>query len=318
MNGTSLRGLAIALSTAAVAVSIAIDDGRAAKIRKNTVKAELPPGQLTEHAVGDRAVWMEKKRVKITAVVTGIKRGVVSRSLSDGCSYDLPRGIWQAPASRWKDCSGGTGTAKVARKGKSRLYPLKVGNTAKFSVRGKSRRAGKTNTWSTTRTCKVKRTANVTVPAGRFDTYRIDCSDEWTRYRYYYSPELRFPVLIIHTPSSGGSDRRIHRELVSHEPAKASGGTAQGERKTSSATVASKRRITTEQEFRDVIAGRKMTNEHGYAISHEDGSITGKFGKSRLTGTWSWEKTNSIAGSQGAAKRTLALPVRLSSYRETA
>ena len=48
MNGTSLRRLAIALSTAAVAVSIAIDDGRAAKIRKNTVKAELPPGQLTE------------------------------------------------------------------------------------------------------------------------------------------------------------------------------------------------------------------------------------------------------------------------------
>ena len=94
-------------------------------------------------------------------------------------------------------------------------------------------------------------------------------------------------MLIIHTPSSGGSDRRIHRELVSYEPAKASGGTAQGERKTSSAAAASKRRIATEQEFRDVVAGRKMTNEHGYAISHEDGSITGKFGKSRLTGTWS-------------------------------
>ena len=167
MNDTSLRRLAITLSTAAVAVSIVVADGRAATIRKDTVKAELPPGQATDHAVGDRAVWMETKRGKLTAVVTGIKRGVVSRRLTDGCSYDLPQGNWQAPASRWKGCSGSTGTAKVARKGKSRLYPLKVGNTAKFSVRGKSKRAGNVNSWSTTRRCKVRGTANVTVPAGR-------------------------------------------------------------------------------------------------------------------------------------------------------
>ena len=56
-------------------------------------------------------------------------------------------------------------------------------------------------------------------PAGRFDTYRIDCSDEWTRYRWYYSPKLRYPVLIIQTPSSGDSDRGIHMELVSYDPA---------------------------------------------------------------------------------------------------
>ena len=167
MNDTSLRRLAITLSTAAVAVSIVVADGRAATIRKDTVKAELPPGQATDHAVGDRAVWMETKRGKLTAVVTGIKRGVVSRRLTDGCSYDLPQGNWQAPASRWKGCSGSTGTAKVARKGKSRLYPLKVGNTAKFSVRGKSKRSGNVNSWSTTRRCKVRGTANVTVPAGR-------------------------------------------------------------------------------------------------------------------------------------------------------
>ena len=219
MTGNSLRSLAIALTTAAVAVSIVAADGRAATIRKDTVTAELPLGQATDHAVGDRAVWMEKKRGKLTVVVTGIKGGVVSRRFSDGCSYDLPQGNWQAPATRWKDCSGSTGTAKVARKGKSRLYPLKVGNTSIFNVRGKSKRAGKVNSWSTTRRCEVTGTANVTVPAGRFDAYRIDCSDEWTRYRWYYSPELRHPVLIIQTPSSGDSDRGLHMEFVSHDPA---------------------------------------------------------------------------------------------------
>ena len=211
MDDTFFGRLAITFSTAAVAVSIAVADGRAATIHKDTVKAELPPGQATEHAVGDRAVWMEKKRGKITAEVTDIKRGVVSRRWTDGCSYDIPEGNWHAPASRWKDCSGNTGTAKVKRKGKSRLYPLEVGNTARFSVRGKS--------WSTTRRCKVRGTANVTVPAGRFDTYRIDCSDEWIHYRWYYSPELRHPVLIIQTPNSGDSNRGLHMELVSYDPA---------------------------------------------------------------------------------------------------
>ena len=291
MNCTPLHRLAIALSTVAVVVSIAIDDGRAAKVRKNTVQAELPPGELVDHAVGDKAVWMHKKRggKKFTVVVTGVKGGIVSWQRTDGCSYDVSRVIGRPP-TKWKNCYGGTGTAKVARKGKSRLYPLKVGNTEKFSVQGKNRRAGKkTNTWSTTRTCKVKSTANVTVPAGRFDAYRIDCSDEWTLYRMYYSTELRLPVLYIQAPRKGKTGRHAYQELVSFEPAKASGGTAQGERKTSSAAVASKRRIKTEQEFHDVVAGRKMTNERGHAIPHEDGSLTGKFGKYRLTGSWSWE-----------------------------
>ena len=90
-------------------------------------------------------------------------------------------------------------------------------------------------------------------------------------------------------PRKGKTARSAYQELVSYVPASASGGTAQGERKTSSAAVASKRRIATEQEFRDVVAGRKMTNEHGYATNRKDGSLTGKFGKYRLTGSWSWE-----------------------------
>ena len=257
MNCTPLHRLAIALSTVAVVVSIAIDDGRAAKVRKNTVQAELPPGELVDHAVGDKAVWMYKKQggKKLTVVVTGVKGGIVSWQRTDGCSYDISRVIWRPP-TKWKNCYGGTGTAKVARKGKSRLYPLKVGNTEKFSVQGKYKRDGKGGKFSTTRVCKVKSTANVTVPAGRFDTYRIDCSDEWTLYRWYYSPELRLPVLFRQAPRKGKTGRHAYQELVSFEPAKASGGTAQGERKTSSAAVASKRRIKTEQEFRaDAEAG---------------------------------------------------------------
>ena len=150
-------------------------------------------------------------------MVTAVKRDAVSRRRADGCSYDLLAGVWAAPPTKWKNCYGSSGTAKVARKGKSKLFPLKAGNSAKFSVKGKSKRA---STWETTRRCKVKGTANVTVPAGRFDTYRIDCSDKWNSYRMYYSPELRFPVLFLQKPLKGKSGRRTHTELVSLEPAK--------------------------------------------------------------------------------------------------
>ena len=221
MKGTPLQSLAVALLTAALVVSVTIADGHAAKIRKNTEKSKLPPGELTDHALGDKAIWKYKELGELSVVVTGIKRDAVSRRRADGCSYDLFRGVWGAPATKWKNCNGSSGTANVTRKGKSKLFPLKVGNSAKFSVKGKSKRAGKkTSTWETTRRCKVKGTANVTVPAGRFDTYRIDCSDKWNSYRTYYSPELRFPVLFFQKPRKGKSGRRAHVELVSLEPAK--------------------------------------------------------------------------------------------------
>ena len=48
-------------------------------------------------------------------------------------------------------------------------------------------------------------------------------------------------------------------------------------------------RITTEQEFRDVLVGKRASNQHGYSVLHEDGSMSGKFGDKELTGTWAWE-----------------------------
>ena len=289
MNGTSLRQLAVTLSTVAVAVSIAIDDGHAAKFRKGTVQAELPPGELTEHAVGDKAVWKYRKFGETSVVVTGVKRGVVSRRrAADGCSWDYFKGIWMAPVTRWKNCYGSSGTAKVSREGK--LFPLEVGNSAKFSVQGKSKRPGKkVSKWKTTRHCKVRGTVNVTVPAGRFDTYRVDCLDDWSSYRYYYSPELQYLVHFSQKPRKGKSGRKTYVDLVRLERAGAPGDAAQTRGKTSSKTASSRKRITTEQAFRDLVVGRKMSNEHGFSMLHEDGSLSGEFGEGRLSGTWSWE-----------------------------
>ena len=37
-----------------------------------------------------------------------------------------------------------------------------------------------------------------------------------------------------------------------------------------------KRRITTEQEYRDEVVGKRMITEHGYVVPHEDGTKSGK------------------------------------------
>ena len=50
-------------------------------------------------------------------------------------------------------------------------------------------------------------------------------------------------------------------------------------------------RITTEQGFREKAVGKKLVQKHGYVIVHDDGTLTGAFGKKKITGTWNWEDT---------------------------
>ena len=71
-------------------------------------------------------------------------------------------------------------------------------------------------------------------------------------------------------------------------PTSTTAATRQAE-ETSSATVTGKRRITTEQEYRDAVVGKKFGNKHGYFVVHEDGTFTGKFDSKKMTGEWTWE-----------------------------
>ena len=67
---------------------------------------------------------------------------------------------------------------------------------------------------------------------------------------------------------------------------------AQQTAEASSAAVPNETRITTEQEFREKVVGKRLTNKDGYVIVQEDGTMTGAFGKEgkhKLTGTWTWE-----------------------------
>lgn len=71
-------------------------------------------------------------------------------------------------------------------------------------------------------------------------------------------------------------------------PTSTTASTRQAE-ETSSAAATGKRRVTTEQEYRDAVVGKKFGNKHGYFVVHEDGTFTGEFSGKKMTGEWTWE-----------------------------
>ena len=48
-------------------------------------------------------------------------------------------------------------------------------------------------------------------------------------------------------------------------------------------------RVTTEQEFRELVVGREFRNDQGFGMCHADETITGEIGGKKLTGYWFWE-----------------------------
>lgn len=48
-------------------------------------------------------------------------------------------------------------------------------------------------------------------------------------------------------------------------------------------------RITTEQEFRDLVVGKTFSNDQGSGMCHADETITGEIDGKKLTGYWYWE-----------------------------
>lgn len=50
-----------------------------------------------------------------------------------------------------------------------------------------------------------------------------------------------------------------------------------------------KRRIATEQEYRDTIVGKRLVGENGYVVKHANGTISGKLRGKKVTGKWKWK-----------------------------
>ena len=101
-------------------------------------------------------------------------------------------------------------------------FPLQVGNKHRFE-----KLPWQDGNGHSTDTCEVKGKENVTVPAGSFDTVRIECEGLWTRVfdgtfsgreiqNLWYSPAIKRFVKTQYTNyrSSGGVFDKTETQLV--------------------------------------------------------------------------------------------------------
>ena len=185
-------------------------------------KAELPPAELPVIRVGDKSVYRDKKDKEFTYEVTSVDTESTSGLSNDGCRWTSVIGY--GPTLEWSGCGGSDGTQTI-KKREGNLWPLQVGNKVRWKFKGKNNRG---NSWSGTRKCNVKGTANVTVPAGNFDTYHIICTEDWSRREWqlaqvsrrewHYSPELGVSVTFLRKPRGNSRTKRTYQELVSFTP----------------------------------------------------------------------------------------------------
>src|SRR5262245_36899077 len=138
------------------------------------VTAELPPAELGVYPAGTTWQGIDKDGGKVTTTLVATDGKVLQLESSSGCKWSENAGVF-TPSLTWTDCGGDSGTQTIEATS-GNIWPLKVGNTQSWTLSGEDS-AG--DSWSTTRHCVVKSTERVTVPAGSFDAYRVECTDDW-------------------------------------------------------------------------------------------------------------------------------------------
>ena len=184
----------------------------AKKVETAPVKAELPPGVRRPLAVGDKSVWKQDGK-ELSWLTVKLDGTIAEVHGSNGCKAVVDLSTF-SPVLSWRNCSGSAGSQKMETRSGG-LFPLAVGNTERVRFKGRNEKG---NTWSGMRSCKVAGTANVTVPAGNFDTYHVICRENSARYDYWFSPELGSTVISSKAPLPGKKSSRYHRELIRLEP----------------------------------------------------------------------------------------------------
>lgn len=130
-------------------------------------------------------------------------------SLINGCRWteDAELGLVFAPSVRWENCNGSTGKRNLVRDGN--IWPLEVGAEVSYTGTGVT-----SQTWSADTKCEVVDTVRVTVEAGTFDTYKVECSSPWRSTTKYYAPSVQSNVLTSQRRKGESSASNYDWELV--------------------------------------------------------------------------------------------------------
>ena len=142
--------------------------------------------------VGDsRIIYRNGEEQKV--VIESVSEEGITSLVSDGCRFtdlvsdnNLPA---TSPSLNWENCSGGSaGYANV--KVSNGLFPLEIGKKIVYTENGETTAGSWTGTWTNRRVCKVSEQVHIQTLSGKYDTWKITCTDKNNKREYYISPEL--------------------------------------------------------------------------------------------------------------------------------
>ncbi len=193
---TALTGAALLLA-ACQSSPETTPDGKILLTEVGPPETPMEPMQVPKMAkAGKKITWYRKGEESVTEV-TKIDEGSITLLNSAGCQWTnsvVPNNLHNlSPSLAWENCSGGSsGHAKVTIDGE--LFPVELGKTVVYTVKGTSTAGNWTGDWSDRRVCKVSDQMHIQTLSGEYDTWKIECKDKWNKRTFYISPELGHPV----------------------------------------------------------------------------------------------------------------------------
>jgi hypothetical protein len=144
-------------------------------------------------SIGFQVLGVRDGQREITVTLIG-KTGI-TRTWKDssGCTWTSAN-TGYAPSSEWSGCGGSNSDADVKLVSGS-PYPLKVGNTWKYTVDGRG--------WSNFRDCEVKGIEAIETISGKHTAYKVVCEENSSTRTYYRSPKFDYSVRAERSCSRG-------------------------------------------------------------------------------------------------------------------
>jgi hypothetical protein len=139
-------------------------------------------------------VWKAKRlrngeEIMVEATRLDDKTQQISRS--NGCVTTNSTEDRYGPNLSWSKCNDNPNwhSGKVTEfERDGALWPFKVGNKVKYKFTRVN--ANGKYFYGNKMSCEVAATETITVPAGEFGTYRVDCTYPWAKQSYWYAPAV--------------------------------------------------------------------------------------------------------------------------------
>ena len=169
--------------------------------------AQLPPGPKPLYQPGDTYIFNDDGNV-VQEQVVGVTPDRVTWTNDSGLIWTTTNEIVTPQLSWSSHPELGRGRQNIIGN-PGTLFPLQEGNISAFGIRGSSEKVP--TGWEDEVRCAVSGQEDVTVPAGTFTTYRIDCSRKNVETSLYYAPVAQNYVLRERTFANS----RSRKELMS-------------------------------------------------------------------------------------------------------